>query len=248
MGLTAGRFLLLLVLAGASPAHAARAQSGPAGAARPASRLLRGYVGASLRADTGAVLVDATFVVSPEGAAALPVAVVLFGPAMVADVRASADGRPLAVSLVRGEGPRLAGSIALPPDLRLADSLNIAVRYTVLRAAEADGRGRRVRIPVVAPLWPPVHPRPDTFVGEARLPADMAAYEMFPTPMKQIADSAGRRTYRVTLQVVPALLSFRTVPGERPLLTMPHVLDAVMLSAIGLFTLFGWRYLQRGTA
>jgi hypothetical protein len=227
---------LLLLLAGVGPVQP------------PAGRLLAARLTTALQRDTGAASVRIVYTLRPAGAAEVPLAALLFGPAIVTDIQARSSSRTLAVRVSYGPGPRTGAVVALPAELRDVDSLDLVVDYTVLRAAEAAGAGRRVRIPVLAPRWPPAVSAPATFAGEATLPEDMAAYETFPTLMHLSGESAGRRTYRVELQAVPALLSFRTAPGEAPALTLPHVLDAAMVAVLALITLAGWRYLSSRAA
>lgn len=146
----------------------------------------------------------------PAGANDVPVAAVLFAGAAIED--ASGDGVPLSLTGAR----RSTGTMPVRRS-DTARELSIQVAYRVRLASPVLDEGsspQRIRVPVLAVLWPPMEATPGRFSAEIELPSGLNARPVFPAAAQAGSAGAARPGLYATLPVVPALVAFDVGMGD----------------------------------
>lgn len=177
-------------------------------------------------------------------AAMVPLAAVLFAPSMLDGVEAIIDGRASPVALTPGAGhaaARVSGGVPLPSGH--GDTVAFELRYTVDLPGATAGEAR-VRLPVVAVLWPPAEALPGTFAIALDVPADTHIRGAFPSLMRETTTTATSRSYGAGMQVVPSMIAFDIGTGDPPRITLEAMLDTGVLALLLLFAILGWRHLR----
>lgn len=161
-----------------------------------------------------------------------------FGPETVREV---VGGEPLTpLSVARGVGTAWATRLPAVP----AGSSGVAMaraRYRVDAAAQVVDGVVRGRLPVLAARLLPERTRPELFQAEVRLPPEWVVTEGFPTGLTATGEPG---VYRVTLPVVPSLVSFRARSDGAWRPGLPAVLDAMAVALLLAFSVVGWRHLR----
>ncbi len=159
-----------------------------------------------------------------------------FGRATAGDVRTGAGGD--AVDLLRGAG--LARSVRLPVE-HIDGEARTQVTYQVEHATVENRGAVRGHLPVLGVRLRPERTLPGLFEAELRLPPEWRVLEGFPTGMTATGEPG---VYRVDLQVVPSLLSFRARSDGAWRPGLPLVLDVLGLGLLLAFSVVGWRYMR----
>lgn len=206
--------------------------------------------------EAAAVRVDATGAdagvevrlrVLPGGAGSVPLRALLPGGTSLAAVEARVGGVPVAVRDLVGEGPVLDGALDLPAGVVGAGPVEVALAYRVVGGAARAGQGLRVRVPVVAPAWPPAAALPGTFQVEVALPAGLELREAFPAAWRALdaAQGDGPTLLASDLPVVPALVRLRAEPPGVGVLAPPRVATVAVALVLLLAGVLGGRALLR---
>lgn len=220
--------------------------AGPADA-----QILRAELTAHATGGADSAAVTVLYALLPGDDGTLPLRGLAFGHTRVEGLRVALGplpGRQLlpfsAEPEMEGEaGGYLRGRVALPPQLRGADSLRLQVSYTVREARVDRGSDLRYRLPVMVAGEPPREALPGTFTARIHLPGEVSVHESFPTGFRTAPDSPGQ--VELSLQVVPAVVTLRARMGEAPLLAPLRLLDlgaVLLLAALGAW---GLRALSR---
>ncbi len=235
MGLTPGRLRLpaRFVL---TASLLVPAQAGAQGVLERAD--LRAYV----LPDSGIVRVEIRYEARARGETSLPLAVLDFAGITVEMLEATVDGVATDVALTSSAGPggRATSNVAIQPQSATDSSTDITLRYNVRLPAIGAARSR-VRIPVVAALWPPAEPRPGTVRTEVQLPVGFGVWNAFPASLRDAPSNPGTMVHSADLPVLPALVSFDVRRGSAPAIPFATVLDTLVLVFLGLFMMLGWR-------
>lgn len=212
------------------------------GEARAGGRVIRVAVSADAR-EGGAALVSMNYrlEVAPE-TDAVPFTLLLFAPANVEEISARAEGEILPVSVTDARAPRLEGEIELPAALASSGRVVLDVGYRVTDAVRAEGAGVRVGLPMLAVDWVPAEARPGVFQAEVALPEGMVAREIFP-----VTPSGGTTpgVARASLQVLPAVVRVRARPEGSLGLSLPGVLELLVLITVIACGMAGLRFVRR---
>ena len=180
----------------------------------------------------------------PASDSEVPLTVLSPEPASVADLAVGGAGGAWQVDLPTSETVQRAGVVRIAPSSSVR-ALELRIRYTVRTAATLVGRDVRYVVPVVAVDWPPPNPLPGTFRARIRLPADMVAYEAFPTAPGGLGGGmADTGAVSLELSVLPAYVSLRARRGGAPLFTVPRVVDASVVALLLILGLVGWRKMR----
>ena len=208
----------------------------------PAGRVVRVAVSADAR-ETGAAFVSMNYQLQVgKETGTVPFTLLLFASATVADISAQAGGEVLELRLTDDSAPRLEGEIELPGALSGSEQVSLDLGYRVEDAVRADGEGVRVVLPMLAVDWAPAEALPGMFEAEVALPEGMAAREIFPvTP----AGGATPGVARASLQVVPAVVQIRARPEGSFGLSLPGVLELLVLIVVIACGMAGLRYVRR---
>lgn len=147
--------------------------------------------------------------------------------------RLEVEGRAVALD---ASAPRTTvGRIAVEPDRD--GRATVALRYRVAGAVDLGGADARVRIPLLAPAFPPAASGPGLFEATLRAPAEWRVTEGFPSTLRP-GGSDG--VWRVDLAVVPAMVSFRARTDGRWRPGLAGWLDVLALTAlVGFFVVAG---------
>ena len=173
---------------------------------------------------------------------AVPFAILLFAPATVGEITARAGERALAVRLPDTGAPRLEGEIELPAELARPGRMSLELDYRVDGAVRAEGAGVRVVLPMLAVDWAPAEARPGMFRAEVTLPDGMEAREIFPvTP----SGAGVPGVASASLQVLPAVVRVRALPEGSVGLSLPGVLELLVLVVVVACGMAGLRYVRR---
>jgi len=219
--------------------------SGAAAQDRVGGGVVSAVMDVDLTDPRGSATVEVAYLlVVPAAVSEVPLTVLSPEPVAVADlVVAGAEG-PWRVDLPLSETVQRTGVARVPP----ADSarrLELRIRYTVRAAATLVGRDARYVVPVVAVGWPPPNPLPGTFRASVQLPAEMVAYEAFPTVLAGLGGgAAGPDAVALELSVLPAYVSLRARRGGAPLLTVPRVVDGSLMALLLILGIVGWRKMR----
>ena len=217
---------------------------GPAGAqeAGAGGQVSRVEVSADAR-ETGAALVSMSYRLELDpGTRAVPFTLLLFAPANVEEISAQVEGEVLPVRLTGTGAPRLEGEIELPAGVTSAGEVLLDVGYRVTDAVRGDGAGVRVGLPMLAVDWAPAEARPGMFQAEVTLPEGMVAREIFPvTP----GGGAAPGVTRASLQVLPAVVQVRARPEGSLGLSLPGVLELLVLVVVIACGMAGLRFVRR---
>lgn len=214
-------------------------ESGEAGAG---GQVIRVEVSADAR-ETGAASVSMNYRLELDpGTDAVPFTLLLFAPANVDEISAQIDGEDLPVRMADVATPRLEGEIELPAALASSGLMSLDVAYRVTDAVREDGAGVRVGLPMLAVDWAPAEARPGMFQADVVLPEGMVAREVFP-----VTPSGGRTpgVARASLQVVPAVVQVRARPEGSLGLSLPGVLELLVLIVVIACGMAGLRFVRR---
>ncbi len=236
--------------AGDSPLAAGGSMSGwddlrgdqEAGEARAGGQVIRVAVSADAR-ETGAALVSMNYRLEPDPeTSAVPFTLLLFAPANVEEISAQVDGASLPVRLTGAGAPRLEGEIELPAALASSGQMSLEVAYRVTDAVREEGAGVRVGLPMLAVDWAPAEARPGVFQAEVTLPEGMVAREIFP-----VTPSGGTTpgVARASLQVLPAVVQVRARPEGSLGLSLPGVLELLVLVTVIACGMAGLRFVRK---
>lgn len=213
-----------------------------AGEGRAGGQVIRVAVSADAR-ETGAALVSMTYrlQVGPE-TGAVPFTLLLFAPANVEEISARVDGEVLPVRTTDAGAPRLEGEIELPAALPSSGEVSLDVGYRVTGAVLEEGAGVRVGLPMLAVDWAPAEARPGVFQAEVALPEGMVAREIFPvTPTGGTTPGVAR----ASLQVLPAVVQVRARPEGSLGLSLPGVLELLVLVTVIACGMAGLRFVRK---
>ncbi len=220
-----GALLVALILAGAVPASA---QTSSVRAAR---------LTADLTAGDGSAEVSVTYVVSGlRPGDRIPATALDFG-GRVADLRVGGSGAAVALRTVPGS----AWTTPLPVETQGSETVARA-RYRVAAAATQRNGAVRGRVPVLSAELLPERTFPGLFEAEVRLPPAWRVAEGFPTGLAPTGEPG---VYRVSLPVVPSLVSFRARSDETWHPGLPLVLDALAVALLLAFSAVGLRHMRR---
>ncbi|MCY4647386.1 MAG: hypothetical protein OXE73_10985 [Gammaproteobacteria bacterium] len=213
-----------------------------AGGDAAGGQVVRVAVSADAR-ETGAADVSMSYRLEVEpGMRVVPFTLLLFAPASVAEVSAQVGGEALAVRMPGAGGPRLEGGIELPTALAASGQLSLDVGYRVEGAVREDGGGVRIVLPMLAVDWAPAEARPGMFQAEVTLPEGMEAREIFPVT---VSGGATPGMARASLQVLPAVVQVRARPEGNLGLSLPGVLELLVLIAVIACGMAGLRLVRR---
>ena len=193
--------------------------------------------------ETGAALVSMNYRLEPDpGTSAVPFTLLLFAPANVEEISAQVDGEVLPVRLTGARAPRLEGEIELPAALASSGQVSLDVAYRVTDAVREEGAGVRVGLPMLAVDWAPAEARPGVFQAEVTLPEGMVAREIFP-----VTPSGGTTpgVARASLQVLPAVVQVRARPEGSLGLSLPGILELLVLITVIACGMAGLRFVRR---
>jgi len=193
--------------------------------------------------DIPSVAIDYTIVPDERGGT-VPVEGLAFGGARIMDVRAFALGRELDVSLSVVGGSRIVGEVAIPLNRVAGQPFSFQLVYRVEGAEERDGTLTLYRLPILAVAWPSEEALPETFTVVVEVSDTLTVYESFPSGLREVETAVGAPRYRLSLPVMPALVSLRTSRGPPPTGTLPRVLDLFVLVLLAGFGALGWRRLR----
>ena len=165
------------------------------------------------------------------GTSAVPFTLLLFAPANVEEISAQVEGEVLPVRLTGAGAPRLEGEIALPAGVTSTGEVSLDVGYRVTDAVREDGAGVRVGLPMLAVDWAP-----------AAATQGMVAREIFP-----VTPSGGTTpgVARASLQVLPAVVQVRARPEGSLGLSLPGVLELLVLIVVIACGMAGLRFVRR---
>lgn len=212
------------------------------GDAAAGGQVIRVAVSADAR-ETGAAFVSMSYrlEVEPE-TRVVPFTLLLFAPTTVGEISAQAGGEDLPVRLTDDSAPRLEGEIELPAGLASAGQLSLDVGYQVEDAVRSDVDGVHVVLPMLAVDWSPAESLPGTFEADVTLPEGMEAREIFPvTP----GGGATPGVARASLQVLPAVVQVRARPAGSVGLSLPGVLELLVLIVVIACGMAGLRFVRR---
>jgi len=189
------------------------------------------------------VAIEYTIVTEKSGGA-VPVEGLAFGGARITEVHAFAMGRELDVSLRVVGDSRVVGEVALPLNRAAGQPFTFELVYRVEGAEERDGRLTLYRLPILAVSWPPDEVLPETFTVVVEVSDTLTVYESFPSGLREVGTAVGVPRYRLSLPVIPALVTLRTSRGPPPTGTLPRVLDLLVLVLLAGGGVLGWRWLR----
>ena len=207
-----------------------------------AGEVIRVDVSADAR-ETGAAVVSMSYrlQVVPE-TRVVPFTLLLFAPAHVEEISAQVDGEVLQVRMPGAGAPRLEGEIELPAALGASGELSLDLGYRVEGAVREEGPGVRIVLPMLAVDWAPAEARPGVFQAEVALPGGMEAREIFPvTPTGGSTPGMAR----ASLQVLPAVVQVRARPEGSVGLSLPGVLELLVLIVVIACGMAGLRFVRR---
>lgn len=193
--------------------------------------------------DAPSVAIEYT-IVPDESGGTVPVEGLAFGGARITDVHAFAMGRELDVSLRVVGDRRVVGEVAIPLKRAAGQPFTFQLVYRVEGAEERHGRLTLYRLPILAVAWPSEEALPETFTVVAEVSDALTVYESFPSGLREVGTAGGAPRYRLSLPVIPALVSLRTSRGPPPAATLPRVLDLFVLVFLAGFGVLGWRRLR----
>ncbi len=139
-------------------------------------------------------------------------------------------------------GPGEPGGAAAPPP-EAGRAVELALAYEVTEAG-GDPADRRIVLPLPVVEWLPEDPGPGTFVAEVHVPPGTTVVESFPTSVLSGPEPGRGGILRLGLQGPPSALVFRVREGRGPLLTLPRMLDVLVLAIFGVIGAVGWRHLR----
>jgi hypothetical protein len=184
------------------------------------------------------------YVVRPAGSRAVPVTALAFAPATFVDLGVTIGGRALPLALDPGAGRsarKLAGDV--PLSAGVADTVAFEIRYAIV-LPEPDERESRIRLPVVAVMWPPAEALPGTFAVTLDVPAGTHVRSAFPSLMRETTLTPHTRSYGADMQVLPSMIAFDMGVGDPPRVTLEAMLDTGVIALLLLFAVLGWRHVR----
>jgi hypothetical protein len=154
-------------------------------------------------------------------AASIPVSLLRFGGASIESLRARLAGNEIPVQL-REESPAiLRGEVPLGTMAR--SEVTLEFEYTV-SVTEAG----RVRLPLVAVLWPPEQARPSLFTGNVNVESRFEIYHAFPATLRSGEVNGSIRRLVFAMPVLPAVIAFDRAT-DPPAVTLAGALDAAVV-------------------
>jgi hypothetical protein len=233
------RFALFLLLVGGAIPLPTRGQE-------VEGSLTEARVTAELTAVEAPIAIVAEFRVERgEGTGEIPFTVIRFGDTEISDMLGTLDGAPVPIRFRSGASSQSSGTLSLAGDGTTSGPRVVRFEYRVEGAWSGSGDRYRVTLPLIVVPWAPEEARPETFAADIIVPESLSLYGSFPTGELQPATSGGRSHYRLSLQVVPSVLTLRASVGGPPLLTVTRVMDGFVILLLLAFGIFGWRYLRR---
>jgi hypothetical protein len=155
------------------------------------------------------------------GAASIPVSLLRFGGSSVESLRARVMGIEAPV-LLREESPAiLRGEVPLGTTARA--ELTLEFEYSV-NVTESG----RVRLPLVAVLWPPEQARPSLFTGDVNVESRFPIYNAFPASLRSGEVNGSVRRLVFAMPVLPAVIAFDRAT-DPPAVTLAGALDAAVV-------------------
>ncbi len=139
---------------------------------------------------------------------------------------------------------RVVGEVAIPLIRAAGRPFTFELVYQVEGAKEGDGKLALYRIPILAVAWPPEEALPETFTVVVEVSDTLTVYESFPSGLREVETALGVPRYRLSLPVIPALVSLRTSRGPPPAGTLPRFLDLFVLLLLAGVGALGWRRLR----
>lgn len=191
----------------------------------------------------GATEVRAMYEVRPERTEAIPLLGLEVMGARVSslEVRFLESGAWASVPIQRAPSGRLTATISIPGTERARSVVRIELRYRVDQPTPS-GEGRFDHtIPILLVDHPPVGDRPELLTARWTLPDGYSVSESFPLVPLDPAIVDGRRSYAITLPVVPSMLRIRGTRGARPFLTFGRLVDGTVVCVLLLLAGWGWR-------
>jgi hypothetical protein len=208
-------------------------------------RLIRAELTVVPEASASEIAVRMQYSLRPAGDTVVPLSIVLFDSASISDVHVSLDGRTVPVEgLADGSTSHRSGTIRLAPSSAAMDSLRLDLDYTV--HTRENGNRVRIQVPVMAVTWPPEEAGPRTFLATLQAPPGYSAWDPLPSGLREIRHDGGARWYEASLQVVPAIFSFRLGEGRAPRFGLSAFLDTSVVVLLAVFTWIGWRHFREG--
>ena len=179
--------------------------------------------------------------VGGEGGGLIPVQLLGFNGATSTELRV--DGQSESVVLWPASGSLRAATLRAPENADGA-GFTLALSYEVEEAIETRDGAVRARIPIAVVPLPNEEGVQDIFQALVRVPADWAVTEAFPAGLT--AEAGG--DHRVSLAVTPSFVGFRARTDGLVRPGLPLVLEVLMVTLLGAFSLVGWRHLRRLSA
>ena len=193
-------------------------------------RLVSAELAARLDAVEHVVTVHIRYKIQPHGKSEVPLAVVRFGEVALENVRAN----DVPITLVLdATGLRPTATVALP----VQDTVSLNITYDV-RIPEVEPR--RIRIPIVAVLWPPQQAVAGAVVARVSLPSGTVPFDAFPSTLRRASDTESANTYTTELHVVPALITF-SVASRAPWPSAITGIELMVCAGLVLVGIIGWR-------
>lgn len=154
----------------------------------------------------------------------LPILGLPLGGGVPQGLRVAVDGEEAEAHVNATRAGRLDGEVRLPP--RHRPPMTLRLDYRVPQPPTPGAY--RVTVPLLLPEAVPVGAPADFFVATIHLPRGHSVLEAFPTLQGKAVDTAGT-TYRLRLQVVPAVVRWQARLGKPPLLRFGRIIDLLAL-------------------
>jgi hypothetical protein len=194
-------------------------------------RLVAAELNAAFDSTEQVVTVHIHYTLQPHGEGEVPLAVVRFGDAALENVRV--NNLPTALTF-DASGLRATATVAGPS----GDTAVMDVAYDVRVSATEPSR---IRIPVVAVLWPTEQAVAGAFVANVTLPAGTVAFDAFPSTLRRLhAADATANTYATELHVLPALITF-SLAAHAPWPSAITGIELLVCAGLVLMGIIGWR-------
>lgn len=202
----------------------------PAAAAAQGGQLQRAEMTGEVANGSASARVEIEYrLKTARGTRTIPVRGLLAFDTRLGDVEAQVGAWRAPLALQSETPPLVTGSITLPPDVSADSTLHVTLRYTVEGAVARDGDRFHVALPVLFVDWKPAAAPANTFVSRSRLPRGFVVGEGFPSVPRRRTAEADAHVYELSLQVIPAFVSFRGQTGGGPLLPLDVALDLLIL-------------------
>lgn len=218
---TAGRMLVVGVLAALIPASAA--------AATPVLDTSESQV--QIAAD-GTATVELTYQVlaDPEGTEVAEVSLssLDFGAAEVQDLQISDPQGGALDHDSTTVSAKTTTVVALAEPLQPGENQELQVSYTVSGAGEVDGETLTTNVPVLAMDHPAASAAPATFSAQVQLPAGHSLIEGFPSDTADVTETDGATVLHYQTPAVPSLLRAVSTEGQPTWWTTETQVQAIL--------------------